>query len=67
MSNMRDKLVDIKVKNGKVVLFIKGKEAKLNEFNSLAGKDVTETKARYALTDSEYMTACFEIRRSLHD
>lgn len=64
---MQTKLVDVKVKNGKVQLFVKGQEAQLKEFTNTSGKEVAEVKARYSLTDSEYMMACFEIRRSLHE
>ena len=63
---MQTKLVEIKIKNGKVQLFVKGQEAEVKDFNELKGKSVEETKTRYGLTDSEYMTACFEIRRSLN-
>ena len=64
---MQTKLVAVKVKNGKVQLFVKGQEAQLKEFTNTKGKEVAEVKARYSLTDSEYMMACFEIRRSLHE
>lgn len=64
---MQTKLVGVKVKNGKVQLFVKGQEAQLKEFTNTNGKEVAEVKTRYSLTDSEYMTACFEIRRSLHE
>ena len=64
---MQMKLVDVKVKNGKVQLFVKGQEAQPKEFTYTNGKEVAEVKARYSLTDSEYMMACFEIRRSLHE
>ena len=64
---MQTKLVDVKVKNGKVQLFVKGQEAQLKEFTNTNGKEVAEVKARYSLTDSEYLMACFEIRRSLHE
>ena len=64
---MQMKLVDVKVKNGKVQLFVKGQEAQLKEFTNTNGKEVAEVKARYSLTDSEYMMACVEIRRSLHE
>lgn len=64
---MQTKLVDVKVKNGKVQLFVKGQEVQSKEFINTKGKEVAEVKARYSLTDSEYMMACFEIRRSLHE
>lgn len=64
---MQTKLVDVKVKDGKVQLFVKGKEAQPKEFTYTNGKEVAEVKARYSLSESEYMMACFEIRRSLHE
>lgn len=64
---MQTKLVDIKVKNGKVQLFVKGREADPKEFQISKGKEISETKNKYSLTDSEFMTACFEIRRSLEN
>ena len=64
---MQTKLVDVKVKNGKVQLFVKGQEVQPKEFTNTNGKEVAEVKALYSLTDSEYMMACFEIRRSLHE
>ena len=64
---MQTKLVDVKVKNDKVQLFVKGKEAQPKEFTYTDAKEVAKVKALYSLTDSEYMTACFEIRRSLHE
>lgn len=64
---MQTKLVDIKLKNGKVELFVKGQNAQVKDFLEVNKKEAKQTKAKYSLTDSEYMTACFEIRRSLHE
>lgn len=64
---MQTKLVDIKLKNGKVELFVKGQNAQVKDFLEVNKKEAKQTKAKYSLTDSEYMTACFQIRRSLHE
>ena len=64
---MQTKLVDVKIKFGKIQLFVKGKEAQLKDFTYTNGKEAADVKVRYSLTESEYMAACFEIRRSLHE
>lgn len=63
---MQKKLVEVRPSNkGGFLLFVKGKEALAKDFLVLKEKVSIETKRKYELSDSEYLTACFEVRRSL--